>query len=108
LPDLTPDKVSARIATRTCAHVRVSRPLRASRARTRGTHETRNETKRKTFAERLDRACKRDRVMNALVLGDALPTTANRLKLFERCRYWCFDPAETAAIFEALEARDLT
>ncbi|MFM2465185.1 hypothetical protein P0D87_16195 [Paraburkholderia sp. RL17-368-BIF-A] len=66
------------------------------------------DTKRKPFAERLDRACKRDRAMNALVFGDALPTTANRLKLFERCRYWCFDAAETAAIFEALEARDLT
>jgi hypothetical protein len=66
------------------------------------------ETKRKTFAERLDRACKRDRAMNELVFGDALPTTANRLKLFERCRYWCFDAAETAALFETLEARDLT
>ncbi|MEM5461408.1 hypothetical protein VSR69_42560 [Paraburkholderia phytofirmans] len=63
---------------------------------------------RKTFAERLDRACERDRAMNALVFGDVLPTASTRLKLFERCRYWCFDAAETAALFEMLEARDLT
>ena len=63
---------------------------------------------RKTFAERLDRACERDRMLSELVLGDALPTTANRLKLFERARYWCFDAFETATLFEALEARDLT
>lgn len=65
------------------------------------------DTKRKPFDERLDRACKRDRLLNAIVFGNAQPTTVMRLKLFERCRYWCFDDIETRTLFEMLEARDL-
>jgi hypothetical protein len=82
----------------------INREQYARRMRTRG-----NDMKkpRKSFDERLAHAVKRDNLLGELVLGNAPPTTATRLQLFARCRYWCFDSTETAVLLDVLEARDL-
>ena len=63
------------------------------------------KTERKPFNERLDRACKKDRQLNALVFGTAPATTAMRILLLKRCAWWCFSTDETATLLEALDAR---